>query len=187
MVPIFLLLRSVAAPRTTPVIAEIRPVVGLGLPESVMNRGKPGVFLLLRSHCHRFTSPSFVRHLAALPLVPMDPIEQSKRLAAYQAVDNHIKPQHRVSCHSLGHRAECDIVPEGHWHRVWYDRIFSFATLSPDFDGKGSTVPYVVERIVQQGAAVNKGRVFIPTGAIIVSKFRSESSNPFLQASNRSS
>jgi hypothetical protein len=35
------------APRTTPVIAEIRPVVGLGLPglglpESVLNCGKPG-------------------------------------------------------------------------------------------------------------------------------------------------
>jgi hypothetical protein len=28
----------------------------------------------------------------------------------------------------------------------------------------GSTVPYVVERIVQQGESVNKGRVFIPTG-----------------------
>ncbi|QRV93009.1 ribose 5-phosphate isomerase A [Ceratobasidium sp. AG-Ba] len=30
--------------------------------------------------------------------------------------------------------------------------------------GSGSTVPYVVDRIVQQGDAVNKGRVFIPTG-----------------------
>ncbi|KAI0037116.1 ribose-5-phosphate isomerase [Vararia minispora EC-137] len=30
--------------------------------------------------------------------------------------------------------------------------------------GSGSTVPYVVERIVAQGAAVNKDRVFIPTG-----------------------
>lgn len=30
--------------------------------------------------------------------------------------------------------------------------------------GSGSTVPYVVERIVQQGEEVNKGRVFIPTG-----------------------
>lgn len=28
----------------------------------------------------------------------------------------------------------------------------------------GSTVPYVVERIVQQGAEANKKRVFIPTG-----------------------
>jgi ribose 5-phosphate isomerase A len=27
----------------------------------------------------------------------MDPIEQSKRLAAYQAVDNHVQPEHRVS------------------------------------------------------------------------------------------
>jgi len=30
--------------------------------------------------------------------------------------------------------------------------------------GSGSTVPYVVERIIQQGREVNKGRVFIPTG-----------------------
>ncbi|KAH9944649.1 ribose 5-phosphate isomerase A-domain-containing protein [Amylocystis lapponica] len=30
--------------------------------------------------------------------------------------------------------------------------------------GSGSTVPYVVERIVAQGAAVNRERVFIPTG-----------------------
>ncbi|KAI0081356.1 ribose 5-phosphate isomerase [Panus rudis PR-1116 ss-1] len=30
--------------------------------------------------------------------------------------------------------------------------------------GSGSTVPYVVERIVAQGAEVNKDRVFIPTG-----------------------
>ena len=28
----------------------------------------------------------------------------------------------------------------------------------------GSTVPYVVERIVQQGVELNKDRVFIPTG-----------------------
>jgi len=59
----------------------------------------------------------------------MDPIEQSKRLAAFQAVDNHVLPEHRV----IG-------------------------------IGSGSTVPYVVERIVQQGAEVNKGRMFIPTG-----------------------
>jgi len=30
--------------------------------------------------------------------------------------------------------------------------------------GSGSTVPYVVERIVAQGAKVNRNRVFIPTG-----------------------
>jgi hypothetical protein len=29
----------------------------------------------------------------------------------------------------------------------------------------GSTVPYVVERIVAQGKAMNKDRVFIPTGS----------------------
>ncbi|KAG8221539.1 ribose-5-phosphate isomerase [Butyriboletus roseoflavus] len=56
-------------------------------------------------------------------------IEQSKRLAAYTAVDNHILPNHKI----IG-------------------------------IGSGSTVPYVVERIVQQGAELNKDRVFIPTG-----------------------
>jgi len=30
--------------------------------------------------------------------------------------------------------------------------------------GSGSTVPYVVDRIVQQGAKANEGRVFLPTG-----------------------
>ncbi|KAH6874256.1 ribose 5-phosphate isomerase A-domain-containing protein [Coprinopsis sp. MPI-PUGE-AT-0042] len=30
--------------------------------------------------------------------------------------------------------------------------------------GSGSTVPYVVDRIVEQGEELNKGRVFIPTG-----------------------
>jgi len=56
-------------------------------------------------------------------------IEASKRLAAYTAVDQHIKPEHKI----IG-------------------------------IGSGSTVPYVVERIVQLGIAANKDRVFIPTG-----------------------
>jgi len=30
--------------------------------------------------------------------------------------------------------------------------------------GSGSTVPYVVERILAQGEEANKNRVFIPTG-----------------------
>lgn len=38
--------------------------------------------------------------------------------------------------------------------------------------GSGSTVPYVVDRIVQQGVEANKGRLFFPTG---------ESSYPDLQ------
>ncbi|KAG5645675.1 ribose-5-phosphate isomerase rki1 [Asterophora parasitica] len=60
---------------------------------------------------------------------PLSVIEASKRLAAYTAVDQHIKPEHSV----IG-------------------------------IGSGSTVPYVVERIVQQGPAANRGRIFIPTG-----------------------
>ncbi|POW06099.1 hypothetical protein PSHT_10498 [Puccinia striiformis] len=49
----------------------------------------------------------------------LDPIEASKQLAAYAAVDQHILPHHR----------------------------------------SGSTVPYVVERIVQQGHETNESRV----------------------------
>ncbi|KDQ23302.1 hypothetical protein PLEOSDRAFT_1072706 [Pleurotus ostreatus PC15] len=62
-------------------------------------------------------------------LKPLSTIESAKRLAAYTAVDRHVKPEHIV----IG-------------------------------IGSGSTVPYVVERIVQQGREANKDRVFIPTG-----------------------
>jgi len=75
--------------------------------------------------------------MAAAPLLPKAQIttapvngtEQSKRLAAWTAVDNHILPEHKV----IG-------------------------------IGSGSTVPYVVERILAQGSSINKDRVFIPTG-----------------------
>jgi len=56
-------------------------------------------------------------------------VEASKQLAAWTAVDRHLKPEHRV----VG-------------------------------IGSGSTVPYVVQRIIAQGPEVNKNRVFIPTG-----------------------
>jgi len=59
----------------------------------------------------------------------MSVVEESKRRAAYAAVDKHILPNHKI----IG-------------------------------IGSGSTVPYVVERIVHQGAELNKERVFIPTG-----------------------
>ncbi|KAK2459995.1 hypothetical protein APHAL10511_008001 [Amanita phalloides] len=66
---------------------------------------------------------------AAVAEKAVDVIEQSKKLAAYTAVDRHVKPEHKI----IG-------------------------------IGSGSTVPYVVDRIVQQGQEVNKDRVFIPTG-----------------------
>ncbi|THU90416.1 ribose-5-phosphate isomerase [Dendrothele bispora CBS 962.96] len=64
-----------------------------------------------------------------IPPGQLSVIEKSKQLAAWLAVDQHLKPEHRV----IG-------------------------------IGSGSTVPYVVERIVSQGAEANKDRVFIPTG-----------------------
>ncbi|GAA94907.1 uncharacterized protein L969DRAFT_105086 [Mixia osmundae IAM 14324] len=62
-------------------------------------------------------------------LKKLEPVEAAKRLAAYAAVDAHIKPHHRV----IG-------------------------------IGSGSTVPYVVERILEQGSEINEDRWFIPTG-----------------------
>jgi len=59
----------------------------------------------------------------------MSSIEASKRLAAFTAVDNHVKPEHKI----IG-------------------------------IGSGSTVPYVVDKILQQGQEINKDRIFLPTG-----------------------
>jgi len=61
--------------------------------------------------------------------VKLSVIEASKRLAAWTAVDHHIREEHKI----IG-------------------------------IGSGSTVPYVVERIVAQGEAYNRDRVFLPTG-----------------------
>jgi len=72
-----------------------------------------------------------VAHASAVPAAAAAEkiIEQSKKLAAYTAVDQHVRSEHKI----IG-------------------------------IGSGSTVPYVVDRIVQQGKEVNKDRVFIPTG-----------------------
>ena len=67
--------------------------------------------------------------LAPLQLSHLEGVEAAKRAAAYAAVDNHVKANHKI----IG-------------------------------IGSGSTVPFVVERIVQQGEKVNADRWFIPTG-----------------------
>jgi len=67
--------------------------------------------------------------LSAPPVSPLEGVEAAKRLAAYTAVDRHIRPE---------------------------DKFIGI--------GSGSTVPYVVERILQQGEEHNKDRIFLPTG-----------------------
>ncbi|GAA99511.1 uncharacterized protein L969DRAFT_93970 [Mixia osmundae IAM 14324] len=67
------------------------------------------------------------KKIVAIPGLPA--IEAAKRFAAFQAVDRHVLPHHRV----IG-------------------------------IGSGSTVPYVIERIVDQGPEVNEKRWFVPTG-----------------------
>ncbi|KAG6888089.1 ribose-5-phosphate isomerase rki1 [Termitomyces sp. Mi166 len=76
-----------------------------------------------------FTTPRNISSLA------VNVIEASKKLAAYTAVDQHIKPEHILN-----------------------------ATFKIIGIGSGSTVPYVVDRIVQQGVEANKNRIFVPTG-----------------------
>lgn len=97
-------------------------------------------------------------------VVPVDGVEKSKRLAAWTAVDNHVFPEHKVvysvlpfhlalieRCRSLGLAQVC-----AREFCCGIKQSFRLAT--------GSTVPYVVERILAQGSSVNKDRVFIPTG-----------------------
>lgn len=66
---------------------------------------------------------------AAAQVAKLDPVEAAKRLAAFAAVDRHVRKE---------------------------DRIIGI--------GSGSTVPYVVERIIAQGEELNRDRVFLPTG-----------------------
>ncbi|KAJ7267448.1 ribose-5-phosphate isomerase [Mycena rebaudengoi] len=90
--------------------------------------GSPASQFNVRPVAHsRFGQPA--KLVSPITAKDLSVIEKSKQLAAWTAVDQHIKPEHRV----IG-------------------------------IGSGSTVPYVVERIVQLGAEANQGRVFIPTG-----------------------
>jgi ribose 5-phosphate isomerase A len=91
-------------------------------------------------------------------------IEGAKQLAAYAAVDHHILPHHKVC------RAK---YPTGSALNEDPNRLSVLAqvcSLERDFKQPthlvGSTVPYVVDRIVQQGKEANTGRVFIPTGVV---------------------
>jgi hypothetical protein len=52
----------------------------------------------------------------------MNAIEQSKKLAAYNAVDHHVKPEHRVSTALLTDLCIYLVLIfiSGHWNRIWY-------------------------------------------------------------------
>jgi hypothetical protein len=86
-------------------------------------------------------------------------IEGAKRLAAYAAVDQHILPHHKV-CRFI----MAQIVIDG--TRSSVSVLVGIGLRNPRTltSFTGSTVPYVVDRIIQQGKEANAGRVFIPTG-----------------------
>jgi len=61
--------------------------------------------------------------------------------------------------------SDSEEIAVGHRHWLWYDQIdppWSTSVLLQSH--VGSTVPYVVERILQQGEEHNKDRIFLPTG-----------------------
>ena len=58
-----------------------------------------------------------------------------------------------------------EIVVVGHRHWLWYEQSIPCGSTCVLLQSHvGSTVPYVVERILQQGEEHNKDRVFLPTG-----------------------
>lgn len=92
------------------------------------------------------TTPKRLNPLRLHSSLPtLSPTEQGKRIAAYAAVDANVSLDSRV----------CSVLPV----RV---QLLTAPTQVIGI-GSGSTVPYVIERIVQQGEA-NVQRVFIPTG-----------------------
>ena len=49
----------------------------------------------------------------------MNAIEQSKRLAAYNAVDHHVRPEHKVSYFYDNFGVLILSSISGHWNRFW--------------------------------------------------------------------
>lgn len=95
----------------------------------------------------------------------MSIVEESKRLAAYAAVDKHVLPHHKVPQYDPCRRLSGYTHPHrDHRDRFGYVHIPQYLPLIQMSSSLGSTVPYVVDRIVQQGAGLNKERVFVPTG-----------------------
>ena len=96
--------------------------------------------------------PNPVSNVPATSVVvaaPTSTVESAKRLAAWTAVDKHVLPNHEVFTSS---HISLHLQTLTHSH----SKVIGI--------GSGSTVPYVVERILAQGPEVNKDRVFIPTG-----------------------
>jgi hypothetical protein len=54
-------------------------------------------------------------------------------------------------------------ITTDHRNRFWCEQLIRPA-VSPSLAFAGSTVPYVVDRILQQGEERNRDRVFLPTG-----------------------
>jgi ribose 5-phosphate isomerase A len=94
---------------------------------------------------------------------PLTAIEAAKQFAAFTAVDRHILPEHKVRSQShqrISAEEGIQVIGIGSGMDLYSIQGQGLVMRST----AGSTVPYVVDRIVQQGVEVNKQRVFIPTG-----------------------
>ena len=101
------------------------------------------------------------------PVSPLDAVEEAKRLAAYTAVDRHIRPEDKVRHKHLPYVIKLRTNESSQVIGIGSGTYRSNLALCCRLilrTHTGSTVPYVVERILQQGQELNKDRVFLPTG-----------------------
>ena len=94
-------------------------------------------------------------------------IEAAKQLAAWTAVDHHVRKEHKVCISHLSfsmRRVSNNNQVIGIGSGTLADAVRCSNVLLIHLGMAGSTVPYVVERITSQGVELNKDRVFIPTG-----------------------
>lgn len=127
--------------------------------------------------------PTRIVRKMALPA--LSGVEAAKRLAAYAAVDRHVLKGSKVRQVEARHRqlrqASRAVQPVpacvrlacshrynqsgcGKVERPSQLLLRNTADVQLIGIGSGSTVPYVVDRIVQQGVEANKDRLFFPTG-----------------------
>lgn len=111
------------------------------LGRSPNGRSKP-----MRLICHKHIAP-----LSKLANIPIRTSAHQQPRYAMSSAPLQLAPLSGVEA---AKRAAAYAAVDAHVGRQ--DRIIGI--------GSGSTVPYVVERIVQQGKELNSGRIFLPTG-----------------------
>lgn len=111
-----------------------------------LGRSPNGRSKQMRLICHKHITP-----LSKFANIPTRPSAHQQPRYAMSSAPLQLAPLSGVEA---AKRAAAYAAVDAHVGRQ--DRIIGI--------GSGSTVPYVVERIVQQGKELNSGRIFLPTG-----------------------